>query len=110
MALYYKKVDAIQFDLTEEQKKAIEQRVRVYFENGPVKHIGGAQYVALLQRGEDVVKVYNGQWLVRHPDGYLQVLWPDEFQRNFCEPSQPEDFKILNDPLLKKSYNQPTTL
>lgn len=109
--LYYKKVDAIQFSLTDEEKMAIAQGKPVFFEGSSVRHIGGTQYLAVLQQGENLVKVHIEQWLIRHPDGMWQVLWPDDFNRNFeaAKVDDPE-FRIHRDPFAQKSYNQPTRL
>lgn len=87
MSLYFKKVDAVQFKLTDEQKALIKNRKPVHFEGGVVKHVGGDHYITLLQQGENLLKIQLTQWLVKHPDGLLQILWPDQFSANFL--SQP---------------------
>lgn len=87
--LYYKKVDAVQFVLTDEQKEQARKRKAVFFEGGQVRHIGGVNYIALIQHGENQIKVWEGQWLVKHPDGLWQILWPAEFNRHF-EKSEKE--------------------
>jgi len=91
MSLYYKKVDAVQFVLTDEQKELIKNRKPVFFEGGQVKHAGVSHYITLLQRGENLIKIQLTQWLVKHPDGQLQILWPDQFGANFIKGS---DVKI----------------
>lgn len=83
MALFFKKVDAVQFNLTEEEKENVRNRKAVFFEGSPVKHVGGTSYLALMQRGENLIKIYNGQWLVRHPDGMLQVCQDQDFKRDY---------------------------
>jgi hypothetical protein len=110
MALYYKKVDAIQFKLTDEEKELIKNRKPVTFEGAQVKHIGGTQYLALLQQGENLLRIYETQWLVKHPDGMLQILWPDRFGANFIQGRDVDLVSIQHDPLLTKSYNQPNTI
>lgn len=107
--LYYKKVDAVQFNLTDEQKANIAQHKPVYFEGSKVKHIGGEQYIVLLQQGENLIKVVNTQWLVRHPDGLWQLFWPDKFAALFRK-GEPEDFATTAyDPFKAKALNQPNT-
>jgi hypothetical protein len=109
--LYYKKVDAIQFKLTDEQKEQIKNRKAVFFEGSPVKHVGGTVYIALLQQGENQVRVCEGQWVVRHGDGLWQIFWPTDFIRHFIKADMEDrEFVIANDPFLKKSYNQPTVI
>lgn len=93
--LYFKKVDAVEFRLTEADKEAIRNKKPVYFEGSPVKHVGGNTYVALLKRGEDLLKIYNDQWLVKHPDGMLQIIWPHEFARNFQKADLPDSEPLL---------------
>lgn len=110
MALYYKKVDAIQFKLTEEDKAKIKTRERVYFEGGQVKHVGGSQYLALLQQGENLHRIYETQWLIRHPDGLWQIVWPDHFNTQFIPGNESDQVRIGRDPFQIKSYNQPNTL
>lgn len=110
MALYYKQVDAIQFILTDEQKQQIKDRKVVYFENAAVKHLGNDRYLALLQQGENLHRIYETQWLVRHPDGLWQIIWPDQFNAKFIKGSGPDTVRIANDPFLAKSYNQPNTI
>lgn len=110
MALYYKKVDAIQFNLTDQEKELIKQRKAVHFEGAQVKNVGGDTYLAVLQQGENLIRVYSSQWLVRHPDGSYQVLWPDGFAANFVKGNEGDTVKIKYDPFKAKSYNQPTTL
>jgi hypothetical protein len=110
MPLYLKKVDAIQFNLNDEQKELIKSRKVVYFEGSPVKHVGGEQYIALLQQGENLLKVQSSQWLVRHPDGLWQILWPDQFAANFIKGSDAEALNISHDPFKAKTFNQPNTL
>lgn len=110
MALYYKKVDAIQFKLTDEEKALIKQRKPVFFETAQVKHLGGDQYLALLQQGENLHRIYETQWLVRHPDGMWQILWPDRFGAQFIKGNEADTVRIANDPFQAKSYNQPNTI
>lgn len=110
MALYYKKVDAIQFKLTDEQKELIRQRKPVHFENAPVKCIAPDQYLALLQQGENLHRIYETQWLVRHSDGMWQILWPDRFNADFKRGEEADTIRIGKDPFMVKSYNQPNTL
>lgn len=110
MALYLKKVDAVQFLLTEDEKALIKDRKRVYFENAPVKHLGAGQYLALLQQGENLHRIYETQWLVRHPDGLWQILWPNQFGALFTKGNELENIKPGIDPFTTKSYNQPNTI
>lgn len=86
MPLYYKKVDANQFILTDAQKILMKERKPVHFQNAIVRHVGGENYIAVLQQGENLLKINLTQWLVKHPDGLLQILWPHEFSANFIEP------------------------
>ncbi len=110
MALYYKKVDAVQFKLTDEEKELIKQRKPVYFESGQVKHVGADQYLALLQQGENLHRIYETQWLIRHPDGLWQILWPNTFNALFIEGNAADSVRIGKDPFQTKSYNQPNTI
>jgi anti-sigma factor ChrR (cupin superfamily) len=110
MALYYKKVDAIQFTLTDEEKELIKQRKPVLFEGAPVKHAGGDSYIAVLQQGENLIRVYNSQWVVRHPDGQYQIVWPDRFAALFTKGNDTDTIKIAYDPFSAKSYNQPNVI
>lgn len=109
--LYYKKTDAVQFTLTDEQKEQARHNKAVFFEGGQVKHLGGNVYIALLQQGENLVKIHETQWLVKHIDGLWQLFWPQDFNRYFEKPERPgSGISITSDPFLKKGYNQPTTL
>lgn len=109
--LYYKKVDAIEFKLTPEQKEQIRSRRAVFFEGSPVRHIGGHQFIVMLQQGENQIKICEGQWVIRHGDGLWQILWPADFIRHFVKADmEDKEFIIANDPFLKKSYNQPTVI
>ncbi len=109
MPAYLKKVDAIRFSLSDEQKAMIKSREAVFFEGCPVRHAGGNQYLALLQQGENQHRIFEGQWLVRHIDGLWQILNEAEFNRNFIEAPQ-ENYQSGFDPFKVKSYNQPTML
>lgn len=102
MSLYLKKVDAIQFKLTDEQKEMIKSRKAVFFEGSPVKHVGGDQYIALLQQGENLIKITIDQWLVRHGDGLLQLFWPDKFAANFVKGNETDLIEIKYDPFKAK--------
>lgn len=108
MPLYLKKVDAVQFKLTDEEKTKIAKRDAVFFEGSPVRHTGGDQYLAILQQGENLVKIYHEQWLIRHPDGLWQVLWPDQFNRHFTKGDHAESFKVGYDPFAKPKIIQRT--
>lgn len=109
--LYYKKVDAIQFILSDEQKAKAKNHKAVFFEGGQVKHVGGSVYIVLLQQGESLIKIHEGQWLVKHIDGLWQIFWPDDFNRYFIKPDKSDqEILISPDPFLQKGYNQPTTL
>lgn len=105
--MYLKKVDAVQFKLTDEQREDVKNRKAVYFEGSPVRNMGGDQYLAILQQGENMIKVFHEQWVIRHPDGLWQVLWPDQFNRNFKKGDEAESFRIGHDPFTKpKQINQ----
>lgn len=110
MALYYKKVDAIQFNLTDEQKTNIHDRKPVLFEGYPVRHVGGENYLAVLQQGENLHRIYNTQWLIRHGDGAWQIISNDHFGGQFIAGNETDTIKITKDPFTSKSYNQPNTI
>lgn len=110
MAVYLKKVDAVQFSLSDEDKERISKRETVLFEGVPVKHVGGENYVAVLQQGENLIRICVSQWLVRHSDGLFQIFWPDKFAQLFVKGSDTETLSIKHDPFKAKSYNQPTIL
>lgn len=110
MPLYLKKVDAIQFNLTDEQKELIKNRNPVFFEGSPVKHMGGDQFIAVLQQGENLIKIHSSQWLIRHPDGLWQILWPDKFSQLFIKGSDTESVHIAYDPFKAKSFSQPNVM
>jgi len=110
MSFYLKKVDAVQFKLTDQQREQIRNRKAVFFEGAPIKHIGGDQYIALLQQGENLIKITESQWLVRHPDGQWQILWPDSFSANFIRGNDSDLIEIKYDPFKAKSFSQPNTI
>lgn len=107
MALFLKKVDAIQFKLSDKDKERIKNREAVYFENSQVKQVGPNQYLAILQQGENLHRIYESQWLVRHPDGMWQIIWPDRFGELFIKGPDADSIAIGRDPFSVKSYNQP---
>lgn len=108
MALYLKKVDAIQFILTDEEKENVRNKKTVYFNGYPVKHVGGEQYLVVFQQGENLIRINYTQWLVKHPDGTIQLVWPDQFGSNFIKGKELESIHI---PVQRtKSYNQPNTI
>lgn len=108
--VFFKKVDAIQLKLTDSELADLKAGHPVCFLTGKVKEYGPS-YFCLLQSGENQVKVQEGQWVVRHPDGYYEILWPDQFTKNFNQSGNLEDpVNLANDPFLKKSYNQPTVI
>jgi hypothetical protein len=111
MSLYLKKVDAIQFTLTDDQKELVKNRNPVFFEGSAVKHVGGDQYIAVLQQGENLIKIHSTQWLVRHSDGLWQIFWPDKFNAIFIKGDATESFEIKYDPFQKtRPINQPTII
>lgn len=110
MAQYLKRVDAIQFIVTDEQKELIRNKKPVFFEGSPVRNVGAGSYLAVLQQGENLIKIHTEQWLIRHPDGMWQILWPDQFNRFFIKNTQEEALQIGYDPFKAKSYNQPNIL
>ena len=103
MPPYLKKVEAIQFKLTDEQKALIKSRKPVYFEGGRVKHAGADHYITLLQQGENLIKIQESQWLVRHPDGLMQIFWPDRFGALFLKESDTMAIPANYDPFKGKS-------
>lgn len=109
MSVYLKRVDAIQFVITDAQKDLIKSRKAVYFEGSPVKHAGGSQYIALLQQGENLIKIQETQWLVREPGGLWQVYWPDQFGSLFIKGDQPDSINpTATNPFNKaKALKQP---
>lgn len=107
MSFYLKKVDAIQFKLTDEQKELIKNRKAVFFEGSPVKHVGGGQYIVLLQQGENIIKVCETQWVVRHIDGLWQIFWPDRFGAMFIKGDEAETISIAYDPFKAKTLINP---
>lgn len=110
MAVYYKKVDAIQFKLTDEQIERLNKREPIEFEGCLVKHIGGPNYVAVMQQGENLIRILESQWLVRHPDNSIQVYWPDQFKKHFIEGDSTEDLNITPQSQMVRTHNQPNTL
>lgn len=107
--LYYKKCDAVQFKLTDEQKELAKHHKAVFFEGGQVKHLGGNVYIALLQQGENIIRMHEEQWLVKHQDGLWQILWPVDFIKHFVKANmEDKEFVLAKDPFIQKSYNQPT--
>jgi hypothetical protein len=110
MAVYYKKVDAIQFKLTDEEKERLHKREPVFFEGCKVKHVGGNNYIALLQQGENLIRILETQWLVRNLDGSLQIYWPDRFSQLFTEGSKLEAINIPIESFMAKTFNQPNIL
>lgn len=88
MAQYYKKVDAKQFTLTEQQKSDIRDKKLVHFEGGQIKWNGTSTFLVLLQQGENLHRMYETQWLVKHPEGAWQILWPHEFNKDFISAKQ----------------------
>jgi hypothetical protein len=108
MPLYLKKVEAVQFKLTDEQKELIRNRKPVFFEGSPVKFNGGQQYIAVLQFGENLIKIEESQWLVRDPDGGIHIYWPDRFGSIYIKGSEADSIHI--DPHRAKPMNQPNTL
>lgn len=109
MSLFYKKVDAVQFKLNDEEKKIVQSNKTVLFEGGQVKHLGGEVYLTVLQQGENLVRIFEGQWLVRADGGY-QIYWPDKFNQIFSKGDETEKFNIGLDPFKAKSFGQPNTL
>jgi hypothetical protein len=107
MSLYLKKVDAIQFTLTDEQKAMIKDRKVIMFEGAQAKHIGGNLHIALLQQGENLIKIHETQWLVRHSDGLLQIFWPDQFGGMFIKGNEPEALSAINDLFKAKKAKNP---
>lgn len=87
MPPYYKKVDASQLVLTDEQKEAIRTGAQQFFDKGQIKYMGGKSYAAMLKIGDRLVKIEENQWLVKHPDGNMQILWPHEFDAQFVQPN-----------------------
>lgn len=108
MPLYLKKVEAVQFKLTDEQKELIRNRKPVFFEGSPVKFNGGQQYLALLQFGENLLKIEDSQWLVRDPDDGIKIYWPDRFGSLYIKGSDADSIHIP--PQRSKPMNQPNTL
>lgn len=94
MPPYYKKVDATQLVLTDEQKESIRTGGQHHFEKGQVKYMGGNSYAVMLRVGDMLVKIEETQWLVKHPDGHTQILWPHEFEAGFVKPNQPASISV----------------
>lgn len=105
MPVFYKKVEAVRLLLTDEQVTALKGGEKFDFEGVPIKFIGGNSYIALLRQGESMVKVSAGQWVIRHPEGHWQVLWPHEFEGVFIEAPD-ETVLIKTDPFNQKSFKQ----
>jgi hypothetical protein len=110
MSLYYKKVDALQFKLADEEKELVRTNKAVFFEGSPVKHVGGDQYLAVLQQGENLIRIFEGQWLVRHPDGLWQIYWADKFAQLFIKGDETEAFSVGVDPFKSRAISQPNML
>lgn len=94
MPAFYKKVDATQLVLTDEQKESIRTGGQHHFENAQVKYMGGKSYAAMLKIGDRLVKIEETQWLVKHPDGNMQIVWPHEFEAGFVQPNQPAGITV----------------
>jgi len=107
--VFLKKVDALQLKLTDSELADLKAGHPVFFINGRVKEYGPSYFV-LEQVGENLIKICEGQWVVRHPEGHLEVLWPDQFNNHFKMAEEQEPYNFSNDPFLKKSYNQPTVI
>lgn len=110
MAVYYKKVDAIQFKLTDEDKERLHKKEPIFFEGCQVKHVGGNNYLAVLQQGENLYRILETQWLVRHPEGTWQIFWPDRFDKLFIEGSKQDVVNIPQQSFMTKPVNQPNIL
>lgn len=109
MPVFYKKVHAVQLNLSLEEFEELSKGARIEWEAQVIRYAGGTQYFVILLQGENQIKVNATQWVVRHPDGLWQVLWPHEFEENFIE-AVGENVQIKEDPFLKKSFNQPTVV
>lgn len=109
MSVFYKKVDAVQLLLTNEELDSLKTGSRFEFEGQVVKYAGGLSYFAMLRQGENQIKVTATQWVIRHPEGAWQVLWPHEFMENFI-PADHEKVAIILDAFSQVSYNQPTAV
>ena len=109
MSVFYKKVVAKQLKLSPEELDELKKGKSFDFEGAKIRSDGGVMYFALLQSGENLIKVSASQWLVRHPNGHFEILWPEEFDRDFI-PSDDQKIEMKSDPFLKKSYQQPTAL
>lgn len=106
---YFKRVDAQQLNLTEEQHESLKTNKPVDFMGFPVKQYG-ASYFCIMNAGENQVKVEATQWVVRHPEGHYEILWPEQFDKYFQSSEFDEPPLKVNDPFLKKSFNQPTAI
>lgn len=103
MDVFYKKVLAEQLLLTEEQRVELKQkRTPIYFLGHPVRMLGEVNYGIVLKQGENLVRVMSTQWVVKHPDGAFQVLWPHEFEEYFVKAPD-QTLRVEKDP-----FNQPT--
>lgn len=107
MAVYYKKVDAVQLLLTGEELESLKGGRKFFFEGVPVRYMGGVSYCAILRQGENQVKVQATQWVVRHPVNLWEVVWPEEFASHFIA-APTETMMVSSDPFNHKSFNQPT--
>lgn len=106
MALYHKKVNAVQFVLSDEDKKRIRAGEKLFFEGQPIIYSVNRPLITLIKQGETLVRVEETQWLIRHPEGTLEVLWPDLFNQRFIKAPGPEQ------PVVRKNYstNQPNVI
>jgi hypothetical protein len=86
MPVYYKKVDALQLVLTDEQKEKVRKGTQHFFEKAQVKYLGGGIYAAIMKIGDTLHKIEETQWIVRHPDGNTEILWPHQFEAGFVKP------------------------
>lgn len=94
MPLFYKKVDALQLVLTDQQKENIRNGKQEFFDKGQIKHHGGVIYATTLRVGETMLKIEETQWLVKHPDGLIEILWPQDFEARFIKPNESASLNV----------------
>lgn len=85
MPSYYKKVEAEQFVLTDDQKAQIKKGQKIKFQQEFVRWNGGERFLVTVKKDENFLRLQETQWLVKHPEGYWQVLWPADFDKWFVK-------------------------
>lgn len=83
MPEYFKRVPAVQFAPTADEKEQVVKGKQVLFEGEPIKHGANGRFHVLLKLGERLIPVYDTQWIAREPD--LHIYNDHEFHAAFVE-------------------------